>query len=55
MRYAAIFFFAHLAFCGVLGFDFGDTSLHTMFSHELPSMHIGIGGLSGNPPIRFGK
>ena len=51
----ALFFFAHLAFCGVLGFDFGDTSFHPMFSHELPSMHIGIGGLSGNPPIRLGK
>ena len=47
----AIFSFAHFAFCGVLGFDFGDTSLHTMFSHGLPSMHIGIGGLSGNPPV----
>ena len=26
-----------------------------MFSHVLPSMHIGIGGLFGDPPIRFGK
>ena len=32
-------------------FDFGDTSLHTMFSHELASMYIGVGGLSGNSPI----
>jgi hypothetical protein len=50
----AIFFFAHLAFCGVLGFDFGDTSLHTAFSHEFPATRIGVSSLT-NPAISFGK